>query len=51
MEIFRKFQSKNMPDRIADEKKVVALMIRMYCRRHCRHPGSKSPWNMKCHKR
>ena len=25
-----------MPDRIADEKKVVALMIRMYCRRHCR---------------
>ena len=34
-----KFQSKNMPDRIADEKKVVALMIRMYCRRHCRQQG------------
>lgn len=31
--------SKNMPDRIADEKKVVALMIRMYCRRHCRQQG------------
>ena len=28
-----------MPDRIADEKKVVALMIRMYCRRHCRQQG------------
>ena len=27
-----------MPDRIADEKKVVAL-IRMYCRRHCRQQG------------
>ena len=36
---FSKFQSKNMPDRIADEKKVVALMIRMYCRRHCRQQG------------
>ena len=31
--------NKNMPDRIADEKKVVALMIRMYCRRHCRQQG------------
>ena len=28
-----------MPDRIADEKRVVALMIRMYCRRHCRQQG------------
>ena len=28
-----------MPARIADEKKVVALMIRMYCRRHCRQQG------------
>ena len=28
-----------MPDRIADEKKVVGLMIRMYCRRHCRQQG------------
>lgn len=28
-----------MPDRIADEKKVVGLMIRMYCRRHCRRNG------------
>ena len=28
-----------MPDRIADEKKVVALMIRIYCRRHCRQQG------------
>lgn len=28
-----------MPDRIADEKKVVALMIRMYCRRHFRQQG------------
>lgn len=28
-----------MPDRIADEKKVVALMIRMYCRRHRRQQG------------
>ena len=28
-----------MPDRIADEKKVVALMIRMHCRRHCRQQG------------
>ena len=28
-----------MPDSIADEKKVVALMIRMYCRRHCRQQG------------
>ena len=28
-----------MPDRIADEKKVVALMIRMYCRRHCWQQG------------
>lgn len=28
-----------MHDRIADEKKVVALMIRMYCRRHCRQQG------------
>ena len=28
-----------MPDRIADEKKVVELMIRMYCRRHCRQQG------------
>lgn len=28
-----------MPDRIADEKKVVALMIRLYCRRHCRQQG------------
>lgn len=31
--------NKNMPDRIADEKKVVTLMIRMYCRRHCRQQG------------
>ena len=28
-----------MPDRIADGKRVVALMIRMYCRRHCRQQG------------
>ena len=28
-----------MHERIADEKKVVALMIRMYCRRHCRQQG------------
>lgn len=28
-----------MPDRIADEKKVVTLMIRMYCRRHRRQQG------------
>ena len=32
-----------MPDRIADEKKVVALMIRMYCRRHCRQQGRTDP--------
>lgn len=28
-----------MSSRIAEEKKVVALMIRMYCRRHCRQQG------------
>ena len=28
-----------MPDRIAEGKRVVALMIRMYCRRHCRQQG------------